>query len=69
MEKFETIILVSFGTEHMPPYKYMMKIIASIMNADSSSIGFVISIKENNEAYKEIAKMNRSNFLIESWVP
>ena len=39
------------------------------MNADSASIGFVISMKENNEAYNEIVKMNRTNFMIDSWVP
>ena len=58
LERFDSVVYISFGTSFMPPYDQLMTLISMIrhMNERDSSIGFIFSLKERHvpQAYKEI---------------
>jgi len=51
LDKFDTVVLVAFGTTFMPREAHIMNIVEAIKLSDPSKYGFVISLKEKEAAF------------------
>jgi len=54
IEKYDKIVLVSFGTMFVPLKDHMDLLIASLKLTDSSKTGIIISLKEYAPSYEEL---------------
>ena len=68
MDKFDSIVLIAFGTTWVPSFEQMMTF-AEAIKLSKGSVGFIISLKEVSEAYPVIEKMGLPNVLLSKWVP
>ena len=69
LDKFDSVILIAFGTTFMPIEEDMLKLFDAVKLADDSKIGFVISLKEHLSSYTIIKEANLPNVFLSKWVP
>ena len=58
MDKFESVVLIAFGTTFMPSEKDMMKLFEMVKLADPTKMGFIISLKEKLSSFAKIKEAN-----------
>ena len=69
MAKWDTNVLVSFGTTFMPPVDTMQKILDMTQLTEMKNTGFIISLKEHNPVFDVITNLNPKNVMLRSFVP
>ena len=67
MEKFENVILISFGTTFMPSNETQMMIVEVIKS--TPGIGYIWSLKPSKTVYKQVEAMKIPNLLLMKFVP
>ena len=51
LEKYESVVYISFGTTFMPPSEQMLKVVDMIKLADKTKIGFIIFLMEHADSF------------------
>ena len=69
MDKFESVVLIAFGTTFMPSEKDMMKLFEMVKLADPTKMGFIISLKEKLSSFAKIKDANLPHVLLSKFVP
>ena len=69
MEKYQTIVLITFGTSNMPNIDDFQMIIDAVKLADPTKIGFIVGLKKEKPAYKMVKELNLQNILLDKWIP
>ena len=69
MDKFESVVLIAFGTTFMPSEKDMMHLFEMVKLADPTKMGFIISLKEKLTSFAKIKEANLPNVFLSKWVP
>ena len=69
MDKFESVVLIAFGTTFMPSEADMMRIFEAVKLADPTKMGFIIGLKEKLTSFAKIKEANLPNVFLSKWVP
>ena len=69
IDKFERIVLVSFGVMFVPSEDQMNLLIEAMQLSDPKKIGYIISLKEYASSYGKVKDLNLPNVLLKSRVP
>ena len=69
IDKYEKIVLVSFGTMFVPTDEQMNLLTEALKLTDTTKIGFIISLKEYATSYGKVKEMNLPNVMLKSRVP
>ena len=69
IERFDKIVLVSFGTIFVLSDEQMDFLIEAIKLTDSETTGFIISLKEYATSYEKVSQMNLPNIMLRSRIP
>ena len=68
-DKYQRVVLISFGTMFMPPIEEMDLIIDAIKLSDPKVLGFIISMKDYAPSYEGIKALNWPNIMLKTHVP
>jgi len=66
IEKWENVVLISFGTTYQPTHSQFMNLLEATRKVDFT--GFIVSI-ENEKLLKDASALGLTNTLIKSSVP